>query len=301
MLLPPYSNTLREAKTTLWYLSNNKKQIYERGTYLLRRTKHTDVAYDINRDVLDFDSNLPITPVSQGWIGNSIVKTNVFGLPVEDVDPAGVFSSLLYGHNSSKVIAYTINAQASDFNFTSFEQGEGNNGFTAFNNKISNNNAKTGQYSLKVFKSQRNIDGAGTSIVLSPKKVGNYVATVWCKAGDAQPCITIKGVAMATVHATGTGSWELLKVEISITSETDLQVELRNASTVPAYFDDLRIYPANAKMTTFTYDHKLLKVSSITGPDNLTSFFEYDGLGRLISKRNNSGQIISSQSKDIVK
>jgi YD repeat-containing protein len=56
--------------------------------------------------------------------------------------------------------------------------------------------------------------------------------------------------------------------------------------------DELRIYPADAQLTTYTYD-PLVGVTSSTDINNQPVQFDYDGLGRLI--------LVKDQDKSIVK
>jgi YD repeat-containing protein len=58
--------------------------------------------------------------------------------------------------------------------------------------------------------------------------------------------------------------------------------------------DDLTLAPVGAQLTTYTYD-ALRGMSSQTGPDGRTTFYEYDSLGRLIRTRDEQGRILSQQ------
>lgn len=55
--------------------------------------------------------------------------------------------------------------------------------------------------------------------------------------------------------------------------------------------DELRILPLNATMVTYGYDGN--NIVSINDTNNLTTYFEYDALGRLISKRDDDGSILT--------
>jgi YD repeat-containing protein len=46
--------------------------------------------------------------------------------------------------------------------------------------------------------------------------------------------------------------------------------------------DAIRFQPVNAMMSTFTYDPLTLQVTSITDANNVTTYYDYDDLGRLI-------------------
>lgn len=55
--------------------------------------------------------------------------------------------------------------------------------------------------------------------------------------------------------------------------------------------DDVRIYPADARMTTYTYD-PLVGTTSLTDSRNKTVYYEYDGFGRLYTVRDDQGNIL---------
>ena len=56
-------------------------------------------------------------------------------------------------------------------------------------------------------------------------------------------------------------------------------------------YDDIRIYPADAQMTTYTYD-PLVGMTSATDAKGLTSYYEYDSFQRLVNIKDKDGNII---------
>jgi len=58
-----------------------------------------------------------------------------------------------------------------------------------------------------------------------------------------------------------------------------------------AQIDDVRFYPSTAQMTTYTYDPQIGMTSS-TDVKNETTYYEYDGLQRLINIKDKDGNII---------
>ncbi len=54
--------------------------------------------------------------------------------------------------------------------------------------------------------------------------------------------------------------------------------------------DEVRLYPLGAQMTTYTYD-PLVGVTSSTDANNVTTYFEYDGIGRLKRVKDQNGHI----------
>ena len=55
--------------------------------------------------------------------------------------------------------------------------------------------------------------------------------------------------------------------------------------------DEVRVYPAGAQMTTYTYD-PLLGMTSATDANNVTAYYDYDELGRLKLVKDDKGNIL---------
>jgi YD repeat-containing protein len=66
----------------------------------------------------------------------------------------------------------------------------------------------------------------------------------------------------------------------------------RNINSPGSKLDELRVYSEGAHMTTYTYD-LLVGVTSVTDPNNITIYYEYDDFGRLKFTKNDKGQILN--------
>jgi YD repeat-containing protein len=64
------------------------------------------------------------------------------------------------------------------------------------------------------------------------------------------------------------------------------------AITLGDAIDDIRIFPAASQMTTYTYT-PLIGVTSITDPNNKTTYYEYDNAGRIKNIKDYEGNIIA--------
>ncbi|MBS7563817.1 RHS repeat protein [Mucilaginibacter sp. Bleaf8] len=116
-----------------------------------------------------------------------------------------------------------------------------------------NNDAKTGHYSYTGSYS-KNLTGLSG---------GNYTLSYWSKAGD---------------------TWSQIISNVSVTG---------NAYTInlSGQVDDVRLYPKDAEMTTYTYD-PLVGMTSQTNARGETTTYEYDEFQRLRTIRDSKGHII---------
>ncbi|MDI9363579.1 MAG: YD repeat-containing protein [Flavobacterium sp.] len=63
--------------------------------------------------------------------------------------------------------------------------------------------------------------------------------------------------------------------------------------TLNGIIDDIRVFPSNALVTTYTY-HPTFGITSETDPNGKTSYYDYDGFGRLLRIRDQDNNIIKS-------
>jgi hypothetical protein len=66
-----------------------------------------------------------------------------------------------------------------------------------------------------------------------------------------------------------------------------------------AALDEVRVYPSDAQMTTYTYT-PLIGMTSMNDPNNKVTYFEYDGLSRLKNIKDYQGNIIKNYQYNFV-
>lgn len=205
-------------------------------------------------------------------------------------------SSLIWGYNTSQIIAVTENAAQKSNSFSSFENAELGGWILNQQSIISWDpfNTHTGEYYLS--------GGCQRSFPVGDEalKHEGYTASVWVK-GSSQAFIRIEqtGNPSSTVEVSNTGApgeWNLIEVKIPkakyiINGSLILKVTIGGDAN--ALWDDIRFHPSDASMTTYTYA-PLIGMTSQSDANNLPTYYEYDPFGRLKLIRDHKKNILKT-------
>lgn len=177
--------------------------------------------------------------------------------------------SYIWDYNSTYPVAEISNAGQSEIAFTSFEaDGKGN--WVYYGTPVSDASAVTGK---KVY------DPYAGQLTKTVVKGGTYIVSYWSKNGQR------------TVNATSASSGSTVRgwtyFEHKITLAANGTVTVSGSGMI----DDLRLYPVNSLMTTYTYD-PLVGMTSKTDVSNRITYFIYDSYSRLIFVRDQDNNIL---------
>jgi YD repeat-containing protein len=112
--------------------------------------------------------------------------------------------------------------------------------------------------------------------------IGTYTVSI-----PSCPSTNNKYILSYWIKQTPASAWEFITQKITITGSG-------YTATIGAsgkYIDELRIYPENAVMTTYTYD-PLIGVTTSTDANDVTTYYVYDSLGRLKYIKDDKGNIL---------
>lgn len=180
--------------------------------------------------------------------------------------------SYLWDYHESYPIAEAINASQPDIAYCSFEaDSKGNWSFIG-------TPSATGGF-LTGSKSYPLSSGALSKSGLTSSK--KYIISYWLKSGGS---LSISGGTQSNAITGKTiNGWTCHAVTISGATSVSLSGS--------GYIDELRLYPAHAQMTTYTYNPLIGMTSQCDARNNIT-YYDYDGFGRLRRIKDEDGKIL---------
>ncbi|HBH47668.1 MAG TPA: hypothetical protein DDX98_03470 [Bacteroidales bacterium] len=291
----PFTNIWRPHKTFVW-----DAELSTDGTY---GTSFDD--YNTPEKLVDNWQNITDEWREEHdarWLkASEVTQYDNYSIPIESKDINNIYSSIKKDPYSLYIIATALNSNLVSFAATSFEDNTeidnvinygggildlGSSCTWLMSNEVPGYKAHGGDYFVKV--SNTTESSTGPEYVfndLSSVQKGKYIASVWAhkESGNARLSAKIDGTvySISQYEAVGTyGDWLLLNLYFDIPEGvTEAKVYLISNSTT-SYFDDFRVSPYDASITSYTYDNAG-NLTAILNADNFITKYEYDNAGRL--------------------
>ncbi|WP_343672473.1 hypothetical protein [Chitinophaga sp.] len=239
----------------------------------------------VTKNYVDFSGNSKLLVPSTLEIQNSVYPSEVrarynqydgYGNILQQQKDSDSYQSVILDYRSTLPVAIASNAAVSDIAYSSFEADGAGNWTGIINANIVSAATVTGSkcYTLTTAGlTKTGLISATTYIVSYWSKGGAYTA-----AGTA-PVKTGPSVVRGGV------TWTYYEHQVSgVTS-----IKVAGSGGI----DELRLYPSIAQMETYTYAPGI-GMTSKTNARDLTSYYEYDGLGRLKLIRDKDNNIIQT-------
>jgi len=177
----------------------------------------------------------------------------------------------LWDYGNLYPVAHVVNADSATIAYTSFE-AEGTGNWSIGSSSRNTGGAVTGNlwYSLN-----SNISKSGLS------SINTYIVSYWTK--NTSPFSITGTITGYPVKGKTINGWTLYMHKVTGQST----ITINGSGSV----DELRLYPVDAQMTTYTYD-PLIGITSQCDVSSRLSYYEYDGLQRLLRARDMDGNIV---------
>lgn len=183
---------------------------------------------------------------------------------------SGISNSVIMDYNQNYPVAKVSNASNADIAYTSFE-ADGSGNWSVGSALRDQSDAVTG------IKSYNLTNGNISRSSLNSSKT--YLVSIWSKNGGS---VSVNSVPQTTVLATQ-NNWNFYSTTVSGVTTVTISGS--------GLIDELRLYPKDAKMVTYTYK-PLIGITSTTDDNNTIVYNEYDALNRLKMVRDKDKNII---------
>lgn len=234
------------------------------------KTNYKQTGNLIKRD--NIQASIASSPLETRMLFNHY---DVAGNLLEQQKPNDAKVSYVWDYNASLPIAGATNASGSDIAYTSFE-ADGHGNWTYSGSATADATSPTGKLSY-VLNGSNNISKSISSSVV-------YIVSYWTKNTTAFNIAgTVTGDGYPKKGKT-ISNWTYY--EHKITSQSNITISETGS------IDELRLYPVDAQMTTYTYD-PLIGITSQCDVNNKVTYYVYDELRRL--------KLIKDQDKFIIK
>lgn len=230
---------------------------------------------------------------------SEVVAFDAKGNPLETWVSGDVRKAMLWDTATGRKVAEAASCRYTDIAYSSFEEttppltSQVTMGRFTYATAGLADNAGIGAPPVTGGKVYRLRAGTGaTSLSGMPLTAGrSYRLSFWVK-GTVLPVMTAGGssILLSSAHITATkGSWTQYQVTFTPGSTTGLSMSSAGADI---YIDEVRLCPADARMTTGTF-LPLFGPGSSTDPSGRITYYEYDKLGRQTIVRDQDGNILS--------
>lgn len=221
---------------------------------------------------------------SIGWNKeNEITLYDVYSRELEAKDLNDQKAAVRFSFDQSKVIASITNSEFGEFGFSNSEERpiEDKFGSEVYHGTNEYTNiAHTGIKAIVADAGEK-----GFQFFMAPKQK-TYRVSVWSNSATAKikySFDTNNPINTAVVKNVGqSGDWVLLEADIPVTESWDSIEIWCEAFGSTTFFDDFRVHPVDATMTSYVYN-EWGELSHILDNNNVFTKFEYDDMGRLES------------------
>ncbi|NOS93654.1 MAG: hypothetical protein HOP30_17185, partial [Cyclobacteriaceae bacterium] len=229
-----------------------------------------------------------------GWQKNAtITKYDYNSHAIEATDMNDKYAATKFNYDHSQVLATAANARYEQLAYSGAEESPQidqlyysagykalGGGVYIHSSAIPSTIAHTGSYSMQANQSEK-----AFMYSFKPSGPEPYMVSVWSSSPNAQIKYKYNGgtteFSASPLSIKKSGIWYQINASIpadgSYVNNLEIWCEANGASTL---FDDFRVYPFKAAMTSYVYNN-WGELTHILDNNNLYTMYEYDEMGRL--------------------
>jgi hypothetical protein len=221
------------------------------------------------------------------------------GNPLEFSKENDVRQSYIWGYDKTYPIAKAVNASAGEIFFTSMEEGSGwDAGLSAYDDTKAHTGRRSGRIDPPSGAEASAHPTAWLQVNITAPTKFRYSGWIYSTAQNAEIFLLARTNTNDYVNyhdhiiTYETNKWVYLEKEFTVPAgviQLILRVDNNGGGTV--WFDDLRLHPSAAQMTSYTYD-AFVGTTSESDVNSLPTYYEYDGHNRLLLVRDKDRNII---------
>ncbi|HEY0057633.1 MAG TPA: hypothetical protein VGB56_00775, partial [Flavisolibacter sp.] len=221
------------------------------------------------------------------------------GNPLEFSKEDDVRQSYIWGYDKTYPIAKAINAKSNEIFFSSLEEGSGwDAGLSAYDDTKAHTGRRSGRIDPPSGAAASAHPTAWLQVSITAPTKFRYSGWIYSTAQNAEIFLLARTNTNDYVNyhdhitTSETNKWVYLEKEFTVPAgviQLILRVDNNGGGTV--WFDDLRLHPSSAQITTYTYD-AFVGTTSESDVNSLPTYYEYDGHNRLLLVRDKDQNII---------
>lgn len=260
--------------------SDLSQKIWRRqGSYIWKGSLDQDGAYvNYTGDYDGFNWGINATQPKQWQMTGKTALYDHYSMSLENMDINGNHASTKMGDDHTKIFS-VANAAYTEHYFSGAEEGvNGPVGGEVHIWNPSQDKIHTGSYSEKAGSGSRNFKVAPVPMKDGPQK---YRLSVWADKENVTKARvnTGNGVIPFNGERITAGDWVQLNHYFDISNEGNNEIYV-TASSGTVYYDDFRVHPIQASLTSYVYN-EWDELTHIIGANNMATRYEYDSTGRL--------------------
>jgi hypothetical protein len=252
--------------------------------------------YGEELDHNDFNWGVDATQTRTEWKNVSeVTRYSHWSIPLETKDINNNFAASKMSENWSKV-DIAGNARYTELYYSGAEQVFSGN---SFDGEVKGANfrqsgvAHTGEYSVKNNSTGDKVFEISGSTSLNHNDIskdfrpGKYKISFWMH----KPGVTTGNQDGAQVYINGSqqsigetvsaGNWKLYNYYVDLPKNSTINIYVTNNDASGYYFDDFRMHPIYASVSSFVYDKDTDELTYILNANNIATKYVYDPAGRL--------------------